>query len=55
MIETLKTLNLKLTREAVQGIDLSEQEEKFLEWLAVWDEGTNKTFASIVQKAAQKL
>ncbi|MEW9124570.1 MAG: hypothetical protein AB2421_17795 [Thermotaleaceae bacterium] len=36
---------------AVRGMNLSEKEMKFIDWLSTWDADTANNFISIIEKA----
>ena len=41
---------LEIILESLEGIELSEEEMKFIEWISKWDIDTMNYFISIVHK-----
>lgn len=56
MDEQLKSQVIRLVTmfEALEGVELTEEEGNFLKWLSGWEQSTVDSFISIVKKARSR-
>lgn len=44
---------LKILKKALEGIELTEDENRLVEWIAVWDLWTVQQFGQIIKKCRE--